>query len=154
MSKCERCEITKEHGILHHYEWGNKDNTYHLFFNVAEIRLAMMPLEIDDVREEPYPYQAGFEKLVNSHEITHDHIAHIPPDRIRPSLIGNMSLINPISGESELHTIMLDGHHSALRMMGEKGTVLLEIIPTELMESLTYKTFEELRAADPLVLEW
>ena len=130
--ECPRCQIAVcGTPVLHSYEWTPPPEfmSETVFWNVAEIRLRMKghPRE---VALEEYPYSPGFVELTSAHDVVWGHVPHIPPDRVRPSLVGNLSLPDPRSpGERALCSVMLDGHHSALSRIMLRQTVELEIVP-------------------------
>lgn len=152
MTNCHRCDIaTTSDPVLHSYEWHHDELNLTLWWNVTEVR----PLLGDNPEKhiEQFPYQQGFIELVQAHEIFTEHIAHIPPDKIRPSLIGDLWLPNKVTGERERYTLMLDGHHSAMSRIMQSQSVELDRIPDELMLLTSAMSHEELMNRNLLVLE-
>jgi hypothetical protein len=141
--------------MLHNYEWTPPSYTDSptLFFNVTEVRLALQILNIIYIETEEYPYDEGLIGLTLSHELTLDHVNHIPEDRIQPSLVGNIYLPRKETGEPELYSIMLDGHHSALRCINEKRVVRYQLVPPIVMQAMAYKSFEDMVNSPVVVLE-
>lgn len=152
--ECARCkariEMEIEGGLLHHYQYAPNSvyDSPELFFNVAEARLLASPV----VYREDFPYSEGFVELVSSHEFAPNHWLHIPDDSIRPSLVGCVELKRK-DGVVEPVTLMLDGHHSAVRRIIKGEPVALQYVPTEVMNQIVKHSLEELKNSRVLVLE-
>lgn len=146
--------MVKLSGVLHHYEWNPPDFTDSptLLFNVAAIRLALQAFP-ENIASEGPPYSDGLMGITIAHDITYEHIRHIPLDKIQPSLIGYMALPTKVTGEIKEYTIMLDGHHSAARCMAENLPVRLEIVPAWLMHAMANRSMDEMMSVPLLVLE-
>lgn len=152
---CQKCAEARISAALRSYEWTPPDfiDAPNLFFNVGEIRLFLSSLGICNIVEEVYPYSEGLFGISRAHEITEKHIDHIPVDKIRPSLIGDLVLPNRITGYMELCTLMLDGHHSALQCIKENRPVRIEIVPDWIMHRLFYKSWDEMMSSPLVILE-
>lgn len=151
-TNCHRCDIaTTTEPVLHSYEWHHDELNLTLWWNITEVRLLLGNKAEKHI--EHFPYQEGFIELVQAHEISPEHIAHIPADKIRPSLIGDLWLPNKDTGECERYTVMLDGHHSAMSRIMQNQTVELDRIPDALMLVTAAMSQEDLMNRDLIVLE-
>ncbi len=153
---CERCNLYKKWspGTLHHYEFSPNAEVFELpagsiFFNVAEVRL-YAPQEVS---YEGLPYSEEFLNVLGWHEYVPGHIAHIPPEKIRPSLCGSIEFKRK-GGLWQIVTLILDGHHSAQRRIQQGLPVALQVVPYQVMAKLQRSSLEELMSQKVMVLEW
>lgn len=156
---CVRCnyyENEKGSGkvVMHHYEWTPPDFSVErsMFFNVEEIRFKIRTASCSEIITEQPPYFEDLISLIKAHEMVPEHEYHILREFIKPSLVGNVSFTNRITGAKELSTLMLDGHHSALRCMKEGWPVQMEIVPVEIMNFCKYNSHEEMMNSPVVVL--
>lgn len=130
--ECPRCQVALcGEPVLHSYEWTPPPEFLAptVFWNVAEVRLRMRDYPRELAVEE-YPYSKDFVAFASAHDMVWGHVPHIPPDRVRPSLVGHLSLPAPGGGgKRELCSVMLDGHHSALSRIMVRQPVELEVVP-------------------------
>lgn len=153
---CPRCLVAKANEfVLHSYEWNPpawSGITSTIFWNVAEIRLRLLSSPGEKVVER-FPYHPGFVELTCAHDLVIDHTPHIPDDKIRPSLAGNLILKDLNTGRFEPCTIMLDGHHSAFARICHMREVEIELVPTEVLMDLARRSRRDLLGPEMAVLE-
>lgn len=120
-----------------------------MYFNVTEVRMRLSSAEI--VIEKP-PYSEGFLINMSLHEYVPGHVDHIPDDKIRPTLCGNVS-VKQTGGIWQIATLILDGHHSAQKLILQRKPVVLQIVPSEVMDKLLRHSVEELMNQELIVME-
>jgi hypothetical protein len=134
-NNCVRCQIAtgKFEQPFNVYEWYLEQYDQTIFWNVTEVRrrLAERGSSLRASVAAPYPEQ--FIGMVNAHDVRSEHITHIPIESIQPSLVANLTIPNKITGESEIFSVMLDGHHSALSCISRGVPVEVEVVPSELL---------------------
>lgn len=155
VESCERCALYRMRrmpGLLHYYDFTPLPEHFEggtMYFNVTEVRLYLSQAETVIER---YPYDEAFLSNVSLHEYVPGHVDHIPDDAIRPTLCGNVS-VKRTGGIWQIATLILDGHHSAQKLIMQRKPVILQIVPSEVMDKLLRRSVEELMTQQVVVME-
>lgn len=138
--------------MLHYYDFTPLPDQFEggqMFFNVTEVRMHLNSAVIEIERP---PYTEGFLNTISLHEYVPGHVEHIPDDKIRPTLCASIS-VKKTGGLWQIMTLVLDGHHSAMKLIGQRKPVVLHVVPHEVMDKLVRHSLDELMNQEVVVLQ-